>query len=51
MTRVKSKKICKPGQQDPTPQPFDLTARGECGVLDDISRDNSNHLSDNNLNK
>ena len=38
VTRVKSKKICKPGQQDLTSQPFDLTAPGECGVLDDISR-------------
>jgi hypothetical protein len=29
-TRVKSKKTCKPGQEDVTSQPFDLTARGEC---------------------
>jgi hypothetical protein len=32
MTRVKSKKTCKPGQEDVTSQPFDLTARGECTV-------------------
>ena len=51
VTRVKSKKIANFGQQDLTSQPFDLTAQGECGVLDDISRDNSNHFSDNNLNK
>ena len=30
MTRVKPKKTCKPGQEDVTSQPFDLTARGEC---------------------
>ena len=32
VTRVKPKKICKPGQEDVTSQPFDLTARGECAV-------------------
>jgi hypothetical protein len=45
VTRVKSKKICNPGQQDLTSQPFDLTARGECGVLDDISRGNNSYVS------
>jgi hypothetical protein len=32
-TRVKSKKTCKPGQEDVTSQPFDLTARGECDIF------------------
>jgi hypothetical protein len=36
--RVKSKKTCKPGEEDVTSQPFDLTARGECGVFVLISR-------------
>jgi hypothetical protein len=40
VTRVKSKKICKPGQQDLTSQPFDLTdwqlEVSACGVSDDI---------------
>jgi hypothetical protein len=30
LTRVKSKKRCKPGQEDGTSQRFDATARGEC---------------------
>jgi hypothetical protein len=38
-TRVRSKKTCKPGQEDVTSQPFDLTARGECDVFVHISRD------------
>ena len=38
-TRVKSKKTCKPGQEDVTSQPFDLTARGECDIFFHISRD------------
>jgi hypothetical protein len=33
VTRVKSKKICKPGQEDVTSQPFDLTARSECEIF------------------
>jgi hypothetical protein len=37
--RVKSKKTCKPGEEDVTLQPFDLTARGEWGVFVLISRD------------
>jgi hypothetical protein len=38
-TLVKSKKTCKPGQEDVTSQPFDLTARGECDVFVHISWD------------
>jgi hypothetical protein len=30
VTHVKSKKTCKPGQEDVTSQQFDLSARGEC---------------------
>jgi hypothetical protein len=30
LTRVKSKKRCKPGEEDVTSQSFDLAARGEC---------------------
>ena len=40
-TRVRSKKTCKPGQEDVTSQPLVyLTARGECDVFVLISRDN-----------
>jgi hypothetical protein len=39
VTHVKSKKTCKPGQEDVTSQPFDLSARGECEIFCAIPRD------------
>jgi hypothetical protein len=49
VTHVKSKKTCKPGQEDVTSQPFDLSARGECEIfLCNSSRYPTTMLSDQN---